>query len=280
MWWPNPGDCFWLFNEPDVEDREAYYGVPAVPDIYIDGKGFNLTSYDGLRAEFDERLAEPSPIRISNFSHVPYLDSVYVSFDLVAEDSVTGTDLRLFVVVSEWRNRCPFPQGAHDHVFRDLVPNSSGYSFVMEKDDSLHFDYAYYIDPEYNLDRIVTSVFIQKAANRSVHQAYQEYLPDYSGVEVVENPQPIAVDPNYPNPFSSTTRITYHINRAGAVRLSVYTPTGRLVTHIVDGQLPPGSHNATWDGHDRFGNKMGSGVYYYQLAAGEGTVTGKMMLLR
>lgn len=280
MWWPNENDCFWLFNQPDVIAREAYYGVPAVPEIEIDGKEFSLVSYDGLRAKFDERLAVSSPIRVSNFIQTPYMDSVYVSFDLVAEEEVTGTDLRLILAVTEWRNRCPYPVGAHDHVFRDFVPSSAGYSFIMADGDSLHFDWAYYIDPEYKLDRIVTNIFIQKFANKSIHQAFQEYLPDYSGVDVAETEMPIAVDPNYPNPFSTTTNITYHINRSDNVRLSVYTPTGRLVAHIVDGNVGPGSHSVTWDGRDRFGNEMASGVFYYQLATGEGTVTGKMMLLR
>lgn len=280
MWWPGGSDCFWLFNQPDVTDREAYYNVPAVPQIHVDGKEYDLVSYDGLRAEFDERLAVSSPIRVSNFSQAPYLDSVYVSFDLVAEEEVTGTDLRLFLVVTEWRHRCPLPVGPHDHVFRDFVPGSAGYQFIMQQGDSLHFEWAYYIDPEYRLDRLVTNIFIQKSANKGVHQAFQEYVPDLSGVEVAQEALPIAVDPNYPNPFSSTTRITYHMDHADNVRLSVYTPTGRLVTHIVDGRTAPGTHSVTWDGRDRFGNKMGSGVYYYQLSTAEGTVTGKMMLLR
>lgn len=258
----------------------AYYGVSAVPQFHVDGARYNLTSYDGLRAKFDERLAVSSPIRVSNFSQTPYLDSVYVSFDLVAEEGVSGNDHRLFLAVTEWRHRCPIPIGAHDHVFRDFVPGPSGYQFFIQQGDSLHFDWAYYIDPEYRLDRLVTNIFIQRFVGKGIHQAFQEYVPDLSGVDVAQNPLPIAVDPNYPNPFSSTTRITYHINHAGNVRLSVYTPTGRLVTHIVDGLTAPGTHSVTWDGCDRFGNKMGSGVYYYQLATGEGTVAGKMMLLR
>jgi hypothetical protein len=208
------------------------------------------------------------------------MDSVYVSFDVIAESTPTGTDLRLRMAVTEWRHRCTYPIGAHDHVFRDFVPDADGYRVAIMEGDSLHFDWAYYVDPEYRLDRLVTNIFIQKHANKNIHQAYQEYLPDYSGVDVVENPLPIAVDPNYPNPFKTSTRITYHINRGDNVRLSVYTPTGRLVDHIVEGYVGPGSHSATWDGRDRFGNDMASGVFYYQLATGEGTVTGKMMLLR
>jgi hypothetical protein len=280
VWWPYENDCFWLFNQPEISQREAYYSVPAVPEIHIDGPEYNLVSYDGLRNKFDERLAVSSPIRVSNFVQTPYLDSVYVSFDLVAEEEVTGTDLRLLLAVTEWRHRCPYPVGVHDHVFRDFVPDAGGYSFVMEQGDSLHFDWAYYIDPEYLLDRLVTNIFIQKFANKGVHQAYSERVPDYSGVEAVEHELPIAVDPNFPNPFNTSTRIDYYVNRGGKVLLSVYTPTGRLVAHIVDGYAGPGSHSVTWDGRDRFGNDLGSGVYYYRLATGEGAVTGKMMLLR
>ncbi len=279
MWWPNGNDCFWLFNQSEISARESYYNVPAVPQIHVDGKEFDLTSYDALRDKFDQRLAVPSPVRISNFVQTPYLDSVYVSFDVVAEDSVTGTDLRLLLAVTEWKHRCPYPIGAHEHVFRDFVPGPDGYSFTMQEGDSLHFDWAYYVDPEYRLDRIVTNIFIQKYANKGVHQAFREYLPDMSAVEVAETP-PAAVDPNYPNPFRSSTRIAYHVGRGGDLRLSVYTPTGRLVTHLVDGFVGPGSYSVTWDGRDRFGNEMASGVFYYRLATADGAVTGKMMLLR
>lgn len=280
VWWPNSSDCFWLFNQPEITDRVDYYNVPAVPQIHIDGPEYDLVTYNGLRAKFDERLAVSSPIRIANFVQTPYMDSVYVSFDVIADEEPSGTDLRLRLAVTEWRHRCPYPIGAHDHVFRDFVPDAEGYSFTMLQGDSLHFDWAYYVDPEYRLDRLVTNIFIQKYANKGIHQAYSEHVPDYSGVDVVDDPLPIAVDPNYPNPFRTSTRIRYHINRGDNVRLSVYTPAGRLVSDIVDGYVGPGSHTATWDGRDRFGNEMASGVFYYRLATAEGMVTGKMMLLR
>ena len=85
---------------------------------------------------------------------------------------------------------------------------------------------------------------------------------------------------NSPNPFSAQTRIKYHLNGAGKVRLSVFTPTGRHVTDLVDGYVEPGTHWVEWNGKDGENRDMGSGIYYYRLAADGKSSTGKMILLR
>jgi hypothetical protein len=85
---------------------------------------------------------------------------------------------------------------------------------------------------------------------------------------------------NSPNPFGTETRITYNVKKGGSVRLSVYTPTGRFVTDLVDRYIEPGTHLATWDGRDSMGRDMGSGIYYYRLVTGNTYSTGKMILLR
>ncbi|MGD9403274.1 MAG: T9SS type A sorting domain-containing protein [bacterium] len=85
---------------------------------------------------------------------------------------------------------------------------------------------------------------------------------------------------NTPNPFSTQTRVNYSINRSGHVRLSVYTPTGRFVTDLVDEYVEPGAHRVAWNGQDSEGRDMGSGIYYYRLVTGDAFSTGKMILLR
>ena len=56
-------------------------------------------------------------------------------------------------------------------------------------------------------------------------------------------------------------------------------PAGRLVTHLVDGCVEPGSYAATWNGRDRAGNQVGSGIYYYRLQTPNGVRSGRMVLL-
>ena len=85
---------------------------------------------------------------------------------------------------------------------------------------------------------------------------------------------------NTPNPFSTQTKVNYQISKGGIVRLSIYTPTGRFVSDLVDEYVEPGTHWVTWNGQDSKGRDMGSGVYYYRLVTGDAMSTGKMILLR
>ena len=79
------------------------------------------------------------------------------------------------------------------------------------------------------------------------------------------------LEPNYPNPFRSTTTISFSVTEQGLahpVRLSVYDLQGRRVAVLVDGRLAPGRHTVTWDGTRRGGQPLGSGVYVFRLQQG------------
>ena len=298
-WWPNGSDCFWTFNSTELEDRILYYhGMEPwptslyVPSFRFDGRFIADPSdsqfvtlddwYNFVRDTFDNLLAIPSPIRIANFEQTPYLDSVFVSFDVVADDPVTvNGSLRLTMVVAERKHRCPYPVGAHTHVVRDYVPSVTGHPITIAQGDSLHFDWAWYIDPEYRNDRLVTNLYVEDYPNFGMVQAYRDTIDEVlSGIDIADEVLPVSIAPAMPNPFTSETRIAFSMSSAGDVRLSVYTPEGRLVTDIVDERMGPGSHSAVWNGRDSSGNKMGSGIYYYRLVTGKTMLTGKMILLR
>ena len=90
---------------------------------------------------------------------------------------------------------------------------------------------------------------------------------------------------NYPNPFNPTTNIRFRIPQRGRsdfglVNLSVYDVLGKLISTLVNKKLPPGSYTVQWDGKDRFGNDVASGVYLYRLRHNRQVLTRKMMLLR
>lgn len=97
-------------------------------------------------------------------------------------------------------------------------------------------------------------------------------------------PQPIPnaffVSQNYPNPFSSSTTISYVLPKSSHVTLTIYNVAGQVVKTLVDGILEPGYYTAEWDTRDTYGNQVPSGIYFYRLSAGEFTDVKKMLLLR
>jgi hypothetical protein len=85
---------------------------------------------------------------------------------------------------------------------------------------------------------------------------------------------------NYPNPFNPRTTIEYTISKRSAVTVSVFDARGRLVRQFNEGFQPAGTHRITWDGRDRDGQLVGSGMYFHQLTAGEFKRTRKMVLIK
>ena len=86
---------------------------------------------------------------------------------------------------------------------------------------------------------------------------------------------------NYPNPFNPSTNIEFATPDAGMVTLAVYDVLGQQVQILVNGIVPAGTHHVQWNGRDSRGVSVGSGVYFYRLAAGlNHSSTKKMIVIR
>ena len=85
---------------------------------------------------------------------------------------------------------------------------------------------------------------------------------------------------NYPNPFNLHTNIQYTIPDLVEVKLYIYNITGQRVAILIDQTQNAGSHLISWDGCDSNGRSLASGIYLYQLQAGDFKKTNSMVLLK
>ncbi len=85
---------------------------------------------------------------------------------------------------------------------------------------------------------------------------------------------------NVPNPCLGPTSISYEVGRSCQVELKVYNALGQVVQVLEEGTRGPGVHLARWDGRNRSGERVSSGVYFYRIQAGKFTATRKMLVLR
>ena len=86
---------------------------------------------------------------------------------------------------------------------------------------------------------------------------------------------------SYPNPFNPRTMIHFDLPEpVEQLALHVYDIAGRHVATLVDGALPAGSHQIVWNGVDRNGNSVASGVYVCRLSSKELNATSKLTLVR
>lgn len=89
-----------------------------------------------------------------------------------------------------------------------------------------------------------------------------------AGTTGADLPGAFALAQNYPNPFNPTTTIPFEVAETARVTIRVYDVVGREVAVLVDREFAPGRYRATWDGRDRGGQAVASGVYLYRMQAG------------
>lgn len=88
------------------------------------------------------------------------------------------------------------------------------------------------------------------------------------------------LEPNYPNPFNSTTQISYHLATPGPVRLDVYNILGQQVHTLVDQVQAAGFYQVPWNARDRRGAAVATGIYLMRLHYPGGVQTRRLLLLK
>ena len=90
-----------------------------------------------------------------------------------------------------------------------------------------------------------------------------------TGMEVNFNSEYTIYDfhlfPNYPNPFNSHMIIFYKLPNRGQIKLTIYDILWREVITLVDKVQSFGLHRIIWDGKDKKGGDVSSGMYFYHL---------------
>lgn len=93
--------------------------------------------------------------------------------------------------------------------------------------------------------------------------------------EDAATPREFRLEQNYPNPFNPTTTIRFHLPHREFVSLRVFDVLGREVAMLVNEVRDSGEHEVQWDA-----SRVGSGVFFYRLRAGEFVSARKMILIR
>lgn len=125
----------------------------------------------------------------------------------------------------------------------------------------------------------VTATATDSTGNTSEFSACGQNVVSNAGNPGV--PGRFTLHPNTPNPFNPATTISYDVPEGRVrVNVSVFDVTGRLVITLVDSVERPGRWSVSWDGRDRGGQPVSSGVYFCHMKAGTYSQTQKMLLLK
>ena len=114
----------------------------------------------------------------------------------------------------------------------------------------------------------------------------EEFNPDsicipLAGIDGSTVPENFFLSNNYPNPFNPTTSIIFGLSTSADVRINIYNILGQRIFEFSNGRLEAGSYNFIWNGENQIGEKVTSGIYFYEMEAGnEFREIKKMTLLK
>jgi hypothetical protein len=174
-----------------------------------------------------------------------------------------------------------------DGVFPDFVANDHIYatSIIFPDSSSKYQEFKYLFNSAYECTTSGNRSFWIDDAYDAVGHPQILSVGDWSycgvtGVDDTPTPAGLALHQNYPNPFNPTTTISFSANERGRAVLRIYDVRGALVTTLLDEVVDLGERQVRWEGRDRFGREMASGVYFYDLRLNGQRATRKMVMIR
>ncbi len=85
---------------------------------------------------------------------------------------------------------------------------------------------------------------------------------------------------NYPNPFNPITKIRYYLPEETHVILEICDVEGKRIACLIDKEQAKGEHFVEWNGRDKNGQGVSTGIYFYRLKAGNLAIARKMVLVK
>jgi len=124
---------------------------------------------------------------------------------------------------------------------------------------------------------------IDLAGGKSKSEIIKVVVPPAKSARVI--PKEFRLLQNYPNPFNPDTWLPYELPKDASVTISIYNVKGQLLHQLDVGRQEAGSYldkekAAHWDGRDKTGEAVASGIYFYMLKAGDFFATRRMVIVK
>ena len=176
-----------------------------------------------------------------------------------------------------------------------MVSESAGLAMTV---DANGLPATLHVNPPLNsiafedVDEVIEDDFFTQTDYKGAFSSDSNWLEGWSYLSVAEVlstdndkssiiAQELKLHGNYPNPFNPSTKINfelsgYHDN----VTFTVFNVTGQIVNQISFSNTLPGMQVINWNGINSNGASVPSGIYFYQVQAGDLSAMGKMTLVK
>ena len=271
------------------QSQETWLGFVYSTDVYVTMSG--SVTFNVAAGVATDNAGQPNPVAESKTVTVTIELTDYPPWDVNEDGSVDATDSALVTA-------------ALGQTGEDIVNSRTDVNW----DDTVDADdvtlVTYHIVDEEAAPSIIRafSLLDKKTLEKLDPVTLQGYLdilrtesdgsPKYlrviallESVLASMRPDKTQLLPNYPNPFNPETWIPYHLAKASDVQITIYDARGTVVRrldlgHQREGYYTNRSRAAHWDGKNNVGEKVTSGLYFYQLQAGNVSFLRKMVILK
>jgi len=240
-----PADDFFVTPDAPGATSNIY-----AADVDGDGDMDVVSGYD-YTISWYENLNPPIPVELTTFTAAISQGTVTLNWSTATETNNSGFEVQRKLENTTWE-RIDFVEG------HGTTTETQNYQFIDNISD-LH------------------------AASLSYRLKQIDYDGSYEYSEVIEvtnlTPTDFALHQNYPNPFNPVTTISYSLPVKSQVELVIYNTLGESVMQLVNEQKEPGSYEVKFSATGG-ATALPSGVYFYQLRAGDFVKTKKMVLMK
>ena len=253
-------DCQFILTE------ESFHGWPL-------GSSYpgNWASVMGADIQFTIEDDDPLFVQLSSFSAESGNSGVLVRWVTESEINQAGFEILKsshqvdgYSSISDYRNNPDLMGHGNSSIKHEYL--------YIDRDVLVGQSYWYYL------------VDVELNGQRTYHGPVHVYLMNNKGLKYLSSniPEELMLYPNFPNPFNSMTVIRFdipqlHVDLA-KVNITLFNSLGQKVITLFDEKLASGIYEFVWNGKDKKGVQVPSGVYIYSLKT-ENYIKSKKMLL-
>ncbi len=238
-----------------------------------------ITVYDGTISDAGEGDGNSASINVTvnvtNVNEAPVFNEGSSATRSIVETALVATDIGSPITAKD-------PDEGNEPTYSLSGTRSSRFSIDWHT-GQLKTSYSFYL---FNIGESLTVkvTATDGVLSSSINVTINVVAPSSAPV-AQQSPAKTALLANYPNPFNPETWIPYQLSKSANVTLAIYNVKGEMVRQLLLGHKVAGNYLSRsraihWDGKNQSGEKVATGVYFYQFTAGDFSATRKMLILK